>query len=91
MADVIEVNVQTGARTQRSYSQAEKDNIAAAQPSTDEKWARIRVRRDQLLIDCDWWASSDLTMSDAQKKYRKDLRDIPAQSDVDDITWPSKP
>ena len=30
-------------------------------------------------------------MSDAQKKYRQDLRDIPTQSDVDNITWPTKP
>ena len=31
MADVIEVNVQTGARTERNYTQEEKDNITTAQ------------------------------------------------------------
>ena len=31
MVDVIEVNVQTGEKITRSYTQAEKDNIAAAQ------------------------------------------------------------
>ena len=91
MADVIEVNVQTGEKTTRSYTQEEKDNIEASKPSTEEKWVRIRSRRDALLRDCDWWASSDLTMSDAQTAYRKALRDIPTQSDVDNITWPSKP
>ena len=31
MTDVIEVNVQTGEKITRSYTQEEKDNIAAAQ------------------------------------------------------------
>ena len=89
--DVKEMNVSTGKVTTRDYTQAEKDNIAAAQPTTDQKWVQIRSKRDMLLRECDWWASSDLSISDAQKKYRKDLRDVPTQSDVDDITWPDKP
>ena len=91
MTDVTELNVSTGKITTRDYTQAEKDVIVAMQPTTDEKWVTIRSKRDELLRECDWWASSDLTMSDAQKKYRQDLRDIPDQSDVDNITWPSKP
>ena len=91
MPDVTEINVMTGEETTRSYTQQEKDNIAAAQPSTEQKWKKIRMQRDVLLRECDWWASSDLSISDAQKKYRQDLRDIPTQSDVDNITWPSKP
>ena len=89
--DVKELNVSTGKTITREYTQAEKDAIEASKPSTDEKWVRIRSRRDALLRNCDWWASSDLTMSDAQTAYRKALRDIPTQSDVDNITWPSKP
>ena len=91
MTDVTQLNVQTGKITTRKYTQEEKDNIAAMQLTTDEKWVIVRSQRDALLRDCDWWASSDLTMSDAQKKYRQDLRDIPSQSDVDNITWPTKP
>ena len=91
MTDVTELNVSTGGITTRDYTQAEKDVIVAMQPTTDEKWVTIRSKRDELLRECDWWASSDLTISDAQKKYRQDLRDIPDQSDVDNITWPSKP
>ena len=89
--DVTEVNVQTGKTTHRNYTQAEKDAIAAAQPSTEEKWAKARQKRDSLLRECDWWASSDLSITDAQKAYRKALRDLPTQSDVDNITWPDKP
>ena len=91
MTDVLEVNVATGKKTTRDFTQSEKDSIIAMQPTTDEKWVYIRSQRDMLLRECDWWASSDLTISDAQKKYRQDLRDIPDQSDVDNITWPSKP
>ena len=91
MTDVIEVNVQTGEKITRSYTQEEKDAIAAAQPTTDEKWVDIRSKRDVLLRECDWWGSSDVTMSDAQTAYRKALRDIPTQNNVDNITWPTKP
>ena len=89
MADVIEVNVQTGEVIERAFTQAEKNNIVLE--STDEKWRKIRLRRDDRLRETDWWASSDLTMSDAQTAYRKALRDVPTQSDVDNITWPDKP
>ena len=92
MADVTEVNVQTGEKTTRSYTQSEKDAIAAMQPTTDEKWVRVRQQRDSLLRECDWWASSDVTMSDAQTAYRKALRDLPAsESNPDDIVYPDKP
>jgi len=64
----------------------------------------LRRKRDKLLAETDWWASSDLTITDAQKKYRQDLRDItksaspkiigdgPSTSlDMSSVTWPSKP
>jgi hypothetical protein len=90
--DVTELNVSTGKTITREYTQAEKDAIEASKPSTDEKWVRIRSRRDALLRNCDWWASSDLTMSDAQTAYRKALRDLPAsKSNPDEIVFPSKP
>ena len=72
-----------------SAVKAKKDALVAAEPMR-----LLRVERDRLLAETDWWASSDLTMSDAQKKYRTDLRDAPAQSGVtglDDVTWPTKP
>tara|TARA_B100000497_G_C7570385_1_gene343716 strand:- start:427 stop:609 length:183 start_codon:yes stop_codon:yes gene_type:complete len=50
--------------------------------------------RDRLLIACDWWASSDLTMTAAQKTYRQALRDITDHSNwpnLLDNDWPTKP
>ena len=59
----------------------------------------IRDKRNQLLSRSDWWASSDLTMSQEQKDYRKALRDLPstASPKLDEdglltgVTWPEKP
>jgi len=92
MADTVEHNIQTGETTTRDYTQAEKDAINAAMPTTEQKWKRIRQDRTQLLKDSDYAALPDSPeMSDAMKTYRQDLRDIPSQSDVDNITWPTKP
>ena len=58
---------------------------------TAHHWKCIRLRRDQLLAETDWWTVSDRTPTAAQIAYRQDLRDVPTQSDPDDITWPTKP
>lgn len=52
----------------------------------------LREERDRKIAETDWWASSDLTITDAQKKYRQDLRDITkSATSLDDVTWPEKP
>ena len=73
-------------------------NVKVESTTTDEqttlinsKWEDIRRVRDSALIDTDWRASTDLTLSDDWKNYRQALRDIPTQSDPFNITWPTKP
>ena len=54
----------------------------------------MRGERDRLIRDTDWWASSDLTMTQAQKDYRQALRDITNHSNWPNLTssdWPTKP
>ena len=52
----------------------------------------LREQRNALLAETDWWASSDLTMTDAQTTYRQALRDITdTYSSLDDVVWPEKP
>jgi hypothetical protein len=52
----------------------------------------LREERNRLIAETDWWASSDLTMTDAQKSYREALRDITKEySSLDDVEWPDKP
>jgi hypothetical protein len=81
------------------------------QPTTDElnsvsqeakitaKFKILRKKRNRLLTETDWWASSDLNMTAAQKKYRQDLRDLPStvsrkldeNGNLQNIIWPDKP
>lgn len=52
----------------------------------------LRIERDRLLAETDWWAGSDRTMTDAQTAYRQALRDITDNyTSLDDVVWPTKP
>jgi len=57
--------------------------------------ANLRSKRDALLAATDFYALSDVTMSDDMKTYRQELRDLPAGKDTvakcDDATFPTKP
>ena len=62
-------------------------DLTAAEPMKE-----LRAERDKLIAATDWWASSDLTMTDAQKSYRQSLRDITKDyNSLDDVKWPTKP
>ena len=60
-----------------------------------QRMTLLRNKRDILLAETDWMANSDVTMSNAWKKYRQDLRDITKTEPVDmalsNITFPTKP
>ena len=75
------------------YIDITDDELAAAQYSPPETEAKEqRNRRDILLAETDWMASSDRTMTQAEIDYRQALRDVPQQESFPvDITWPTKP
>ena len=56
-----------------------------------QEWIKVRRKRDSLLEETDWRASSDLTLSDDWKTYRQALRDITTQTDPYNISWPTEP
>jgi hypothetical protein len=59
---------------------------------TNAKWEQVRNDRNALLSQSDWRALSDVTLSDAWRTYRQELRDIPStQSDPYNITYPTPP
>ena len=59
---------------------------------TDAELMReVRGTRDDLLKETDWYALSDVTMSSDMATYREALRDLPANVDLSDITYPTKP
>ena len=68
-----------------------KDDDALTAYQTAEKWKSIRNDRNRRLAETDYFALNDNTLSDDMKTYRQALRDVPSQSDPDNITWPSKP
>ena len=69
--------------------------IDAAAPGIE-----LRKQRDARLAETDFYALSDVTMSDDMKTYRQALRDLPANGGkdaklkdgvLDNVTWPKKP
>ena len=71
MVNGVQVQFSAEEETARDAEEAAWANGALSRAQ-----AHLRSRRNQLLAETDWMASSDLTMSDAWKKYRQDLRDI---------------
>jgi len=74
----------------------EKTKLEAAAPMVE-----LRRQRDVKLAETDFYALSDVTMSDDMKTYRQELRDLPAASggkdatlengELKNVTWPQKP
>ena len=74
-------------------------NAKVTELQNAEPMRLLRKQRNRFLAQTDWMAGSDVTMSDAWKKYRKDLRDLPSSAkpkldkngNLTDVTWPTKP
>ncbi len=84
MATEKQIDAVTGKITEISYTQPTQ--------SADDKLSDLREWRNRLLLETDVWALSDRTMTEEQKKYRQDLRDITkTATSLDDVKWPDKP
>jgi len=80
---------------------AEEETARDAEEATweagafDRAIAGLRERRNNLLKATDFYALSDVTMSEDMTTYRQELRDLPdgltTVEDVDTVTWPTKP
>ena len=68
---------------------------AWADGEADRNMAQLRRQRNELLVETDYMALSDVTMTDAWKTYRQELRDITKQTPTDirlsNIKFPEKP
>ena len=68
---------------------------------TAKKESAVRKQRDRLLAETDFYALSDVTMSEAMATYRQALRDITSHANFPDLSsgdmegnnsdWPAKP
>ena len=94
---VIYIDENTRDITHWDSKLGEKPSIDAIKSAESDgvkntKLKNIREERNRLLSETDWMANSDVTMSDAWKKYRQDLRDLPASNaDPTKIVFPTKP
>ena len=81
--------------TAEEEAQRNAEEKAWADGALDRALVGLRDKRNSLLTETDWWGTSDNTMTDAQKKYRQDLRDITVGLDTVDkvnaVVWPTKP
>ena len=72
---------------------AEEKAVSDAEPAL--AFSELRINRNRLLAETDFYAGSDVTMSDDMKAYRQALRDFPATLNnttvLQTITWPEKP
>jgi len=61
----------------------------------DRLIAELRQERTSLLAETDFYALSDMTLSDDMTTYRQALRDLPSGlstvDDVQNVTYPIKP
>ena len=61
----------------------------------DRALNNLRVNRNNLLLETDYLALSDNTMTEAMTNYRQQLRDLTngltTVEDVEAVTWPTKP
>ena len=84
----------------RNYTD-EEETVADAieQEHNDNLFADVlkefRFKRNALLADTDFYALSDVTMSEDMTTYRQELRDLPSGlttvEEVNTVTWPTKP
>ena len=92
-------NLTTGVTTQTEMTDEEIAALEAENEASRQEFLRLygpeynmRQERNHRLSDTDWWASSDLSMTQAQKDYRQALRDLPANTaDPANPVWPDKP
>ena len=67
-------------------------NTKVAELEAAEPLRLLRVERNSRIIETDWWASSDVTMTSDQASYRQSLRDITkTYQSLDKVVWPTKP
>ena len=73
----------------------EQDYLASRPSEFDIAIGNLRDKRNRLLAETDYFALSDVSMSEAMTQYRKDLRDITegltTVEQVEAVEFPTKP
>ena len=81
--------------TAKENAERDAEEKAWADGAYDRAIASLRQDRNRLLAETDFYALSDVTMSDEMKQYRQDLRDITVGLDTEKKVkakkFPTKP
>ena len=81
--------------TAKENAERDAEEKAWADGAFDRAIASLRQDRNRLLAETDFYALSDVTMSDKMKQYRQDLRDITeglsSKEEVEAVEFPTKP
>ena len=81
--------------TAKENAERDAEEKAWADGAFDRAIANLRQERDNLLKATDFYALSDVTMSDEMKDYRQKLRDLPNGLDTEKKVkakeFPTKP
>ena len=84
--------IQLTAEEEAQRDQEEADWEAGA---FDRAMSNLRQDRNRKLAETDFYALSDVTMSDEMKQYRQNLRDITeglsTKEEVEAVEFPTKP
>ena len=81
--------------TEAEETARDAEEQAWADGAFDRAIADLREQRTNLLKATDFYALSDVTMSEDMETYREELRNLPdgltTVEDVNTVTWPTKP
>ena len=88
-------------KTDEEQAILDAERKAWADGANARNWKEFRRLRNAKLAETDWMSNSDVTMSDAWKTYRQELRDMTKTLSDDDIAkfvanteeieWPTEP
>ena len=70
------VNGETIQLTAEEEAQRDAEEQAWNDGAFDRAMKDLRNKRTNFLVETDWMANSDVTMSEAMRTYRQELRDI---------------
>jgi len=81
--------------TAEEEAQRDAEEQAWEDGAFDRAMANLRQDRNRKLAETDFYALSDVTMSEDMTTYRQNLRDLTnglsTVDDVKNVTWPTKP
>jgi hypothetical protein len=73
--------VHTKLQQEKAFLKTEEDRV----------FASLRLERNRLLVETDFRALTDVTITPEMTTYRQALRDLPSTVDINNIIYPEKP